>query len=152
MKTCMLCRLPRPEDEDLCQVCHNAEFRHGPPQVTDDTDPLLEANQSSEAYRLLERRVAAGREDFETVRRLAWLSWAINDIRAVDVWSHEASRLDGTAPDPHLLRGLVLRSEHRWREAWEEFSAALRRGPMEFEREGLLRLLQDEAASKDPDQ
>jgi hypothetical protein len=120
--------------------------------VPDETDGLLDADRMTDAYHTLEARVAAGKEDYETVRRLAWLSWAIDDIRAVDVWSHEASRLDPAAPDPHLLRGLVLRTEHRWHEAWEEFSAALRRGPMEFEREGLLRLLQDEASGNDPDQ
>jgi hypothetical protein len=151
MRVCSLCRLGRPEDEAVCRICGNQEFHDGPPPTPDDTDRLLAADEVGAAYLNLEQRVAGGEETFEVARRMAWLSWSLQDYRAVEVWSHEAMRLDNASSDPHLLRGLVFRAENRWHEAWEEFTAALRRPPMEPEREGLLRLLESEAAEKDPE-
>lgn len=151
VKVCSLCRLPRPENETVCRICGNQEFHAGLPPTPDDTDPLLSADAVGDAYLELEKRVSRGEETFEVARRLAWLGWALKDYRAVEVWSHEAMRLNDKSSDPHLLRGLVFRAEDRWHEAWEEFAAGLKRRPMEPEREGLLRLLESEAREKDPD-
>jgi hypothetical protein len=153
MKICYLCRLPRPEAEDRCAICRSEAYQRAPGSPTDDAlDQLFVENRFTEAFYCMEARVAAGGEDAETCRRLAWLAWAIDDMRAVQNWAHEAMRLDGASPEPHLLLGLLFRSEDRWREAWEEFGAALRRGPHDEAREAWLRQLRDEAAGKDPDQ
>jgi hypothetical protein len=151
MKYCSMCRLSRPENETVCRICGNQEFHEGPPPTSDDTDSLIALDAVGEAYLELEKRVRGGEETFEVARRMAWLSWALKDFRAVEVWSHEARRLNDASSDPHLLRGLVFRAEERWHEAWEEFRAGLNRREMEAEREGLLRLLEAEARGNDPE-
>jgi len=151
MRECSVCRLPRPDNETTCGVCGQGEvvasaIRGG------EIDSLIRENRLAEAYACLEEQVQRGEESADTCRKLAWISWSIDDIRAVQNWCHEWVRLDGRSAEPHLLMGLVLRQENRWHEAWEEFSAASKRGPLTPEREGFLALLRQEAAERDPEQ
>lgn len=152
MKYCRLCRLPRPAEEKACSVCDHTGFAESALSMNHPSDASLVEGRVTSVYLELEAEVAQGREDFETLRRLGWLAWAIDDIRAVDVWCHEASRHDRSSPEPHLLLGLVLRAEKRWHEAWEEFSVGLNRPGLDEERRAQLERYRDEVAALDPEQ
>jgi len=151
MRECTVCRLPRPEGEATCGLCGRGVVVESVAEET-PIDRMIRENRLREAFDGLEELVRRGEESPESCRRLAWIGWAIDDIRAVQNWCHEWMRLDDRTAEPHLLMGLVLESEDRWHEAWEESSAGLKRRPLTPEREGLLVLLRQEAAEKDPQQ
>jgi hypothetical protein len=102
------------------------------------------------AYEWLEGEVREGRETAEYCRRLAWLGLAIEDIRAVEIWSHESLRLAEEWAEPHVLLGYALLREGRNGEALEELEAALRR-PMNAQREALVAGFRDEARRRLPE-
>lgn len=86
-----------------------------------------DAGQMGEAIEVLERAVAEGDESPEICKELARLSLTVNEVRAFANWCHEAMRLDGADPEPHLMISRVLVANGRWEEAVESLTAALKR-------------------------
>jgi len=90
----------------------------------DFSQRLIAENRLPAAYEYLEQLLQEDRESPELCRQLGWLALAIDDTRAVEIWAHEAIRLDPGAPDPHILLGRVLEQCGRWEEARAEYLLA----------------------------
>lgn len=152
VKFCCLCQMPRPEDEALCILCGTAQFDapvEGP--LTDFGMRLISENRLAAAYEYLEGLVAGGAESAEHCIRLGWLAYAFTDLRAVEIWSHEALRLDAGTIGAHLLLGLVLQRSGRWAEAADEYAAGLGIRKASAERRSRLEELLSEARANIPE-
>jgi uncharacterized protein HemY len=152
VKICSLCLLPRPDHERVCAICENDEF--GAPVSGRDVGleyRLLAENHLDMAYRSLESDVARGEEDGRRALMLAWLAYTFGDARAVEIWCHEAIRLDPESPEPHLMLGLVLMRGERWAEAVEEFEAALHKPGVALERRAMLETYRANALANTPE-
>jgi tetratricopeptide (TPR) repeat protein len=152
MKICSLCLLPRADHERICAICDNSDFEPWPAAGEGDvTAQTIAANHFDLAYLRLERELAEGREDAQRARWLAWLAYTFGDIRAIEIWCHEAARLDPASSEPYLLMGIVLMRAERWPEAVEEFDAGLARPELPVERQALLGTLRAEAFANIPE-
>lgn len=135
MKICLMCQMPRPSAEPVCSLCLNPAFAPAPWQLPEDFGlRLIGENRLAAAYAYLEDLVAHDRETPAVTLRLAWLAYAFNDIRAVETWCHEATRLDEASAEPHILLGFVLQRAGRWDEALAEYGVALRKDGLNPER------------------
>ena len=152
MKSCCLCQMPRPVEEEACLLCGSAQFDSVMDAFPADFGlRLIGENRLAAAYEYLEVLVARGEESAELCHRLAWLAYAFTDFRAVEIWSHETLRLDETMLEAHLLLGLVLQRSGRWVEASEEYSAGLRKPIAATERRARLEALLAEARGNIPE-
>ena len=152
MKNCSLCRMPRPRDEQFCQLCGSVEFEASFEELPADFElRLIAENRLAVAYEYLEDLVARGVGSAEHCCRLGWLAFAFGDLRAVETWSHEALRLDIDTVEAHLLLGWVLQKSGRWEEAAEEYEAGLRRPAASPSRRVRLETLLEMARNKIPE-
>ena len=152
IKTCSLCRFPRPAAEQRCAICGNEDF--GPASAEEPDGLTLRCvadNEFGLAYRNLEEDLTRGEEDAQKTLWLAWLACYLCDYRAVEVWSHETSRLAPDSAEPHLLLGLVLLRARRWPEAVEECDAALRKPGLAVDRRAVLETMRAEAFAQIPE-
>ena len=151
-KRCWLCQMARPAAEGCCLVCGNAQFGEVEEALPAElADRLILENRFDVAYACLEDQVSRGEETAWGCRALAWMSYAFQDFRAVETWSHESIRLDGSSPEPHILLGFVLEKGTRWEEAVEEFDIALRNSELEEGRRKMLYGLRTRSFSKIPE-
>ena len=150
IKNCVLCGLPRPLNEVACAVCGCDEYEESSDSGSDLGGWLIAANRWRDAFALYEDDVAHNRDNAGACLRLAWLASVVRDFRAVEVWAHEAQRLEPDAPGAHILLGLVLRSESRWEECLAEFDAALVRLTLGSRRHAVLTTLRGNARSQLP--
>lgn len=152
MKLCCLCLLPRPDREPVCSICASDEFTSAEGDERAGLEyRLIGDNRLDMAYRSLEADVAAGLEDGRRALWLAWLAYAFNDARAVEIWCHEGVRLNPDSPEPHLMLGLVMMRGERWAEAAEEFEVALRKPGVPLERVALLETYRAGALARIPE-
>lgn len=89
---------------------------------------LKEKGEIAKAIDLLEQAVAVGDESAPICKELARLSFLIREVRAFANWCHEAMRIDGSDPEPHLMIARVLVTDGRWEEAIEALTAAGKTG------------------------
>ena len=152
MKTCSLCQLPRPDAEQVCAVCENAEFDEvvGASEADEAVEQILEGRFDL-AYKSLEQEIARGREEAGTALRMAWLAYAFRDTRAVETWCHEAIRLAPDWAEPHLLLGVVLMRGERWPEAVEELSTGMDKPGLTLERRALMETMCADASARIPE-
>ncbi len=144
--------MPRPAGENPCLLCGSVQFDPAIDELpTDFGLRLIGENRLAAAYEYLEGLVARGEESAGSCHRLAWLAYAFADFRAVEIWSHEALRLDEGMMEAHLLLGLVLQRSGRWEEAAEEYSAGLRKAGAPPHRRARLESLLDAARRKIPE-
>jgi hypothetical protein len=144
--------MARPEAEAVCLVCGNAQFgelQEAPPAEL--ADRLIYESRFDVAYACLEDLVSRGEETAWGCRALAWMSYAFQDLRAVETWSHESIRLEEESPEPHILLAFVLDKASRWAEAVEEFDIALRNSELEEGRRKMLYGLRARSHSKIPE-
>lgn len=123
---CPRCGFARPQPA-ACSICQTEGLLPWP-----DGRPLtlelrlIAADRLSDAYAALSDRVSRGAGDSEACLQLAWLAYAFQDLRAVEIWCHECARLDPASPGPHIVLGHVFQRSGRFEEALEEYEAALR--------------------------
>jgi hypothetical protein len=152
MKSCCLCLLPRADSERICAICDNVDFVPADAALEQSIEAqMIAANDFNHAYERLELDIAEGLEDATKALWMAWLAFVFGDIRAVEIWSHEAKRLDPASGEPHLLMGVVLMKAERWPEAVEEFEAGLAKPTLSLDREALLGTLRAEAYANIPE-
>lgn len=126
VRWCPKCGFARPEAA-VCSLCQTPGLLPWPADAALTLEQRLVAgDRLSEAYAALADRVSRGAEDAETCLRLAWLAYAFQDLRAVEIWCHECARLDPAAAEPHVVLGHVFQRSGRYEEAAEEYEAALR--------------------------
>ncbi|MBL8234035.1 MAG: hypothetical protein JNL98_36400 [Bryobacterales bacterium] len=77
------------------------------------------------AMDVLEQAVAIGDESCEICKELARLSLNVDEVRAFANWCHEAIRINGADPEPHLMISRVMVASERWAEAVESLEKAL---------------------------
>ena len=152
MTQCLLCGFPHLQTELPCAVCGCEEhFIVSEDAPADLACRLAGQGGLAECYAALEDLVARGEADAEDCLRLAWLSLAFEDARAVETWSHEAGRLDPAWAEPHLALAWALEKAGRWQEAVEEYEAALRRGVAGPGREAWAARRRDAALARIPE-
>lgn len=78
-----------------------------------------ERGELAEAFFHLESSVQLCPDNAEVCKFLARLSLSVNEIRAFQCWCHEASRIDPTDPEPHLMMAAVFEQKNRPAEAAE---------------------------------
>jgi len=123
---CSLCHLPRKEGLPDCPFCRYSGSGRQLNSIPEDfAERLTAEGRWDTAAAFLEGEVAAGRETAAGCLLLAWIALISNDLRAVEVWSHESLRIGQVQAGPHLLLGLVFERGERWEEAVLEFSLAL---------------------------
>lgn len=128
MTVCSLCRFPQIETEPSCTVCGVEQpFWIQEDSPGDLAQRLASQSRFGEAYASLEDLVASGRETAHVCLQLAWLSYALDDPRALETWCHEAERLAPDWPEPHLALAWAFETSNRLNEALEEYDAALKR-------------------------
>jgi uncharacterized protein HemY len=109
---------------------------------------LRDGGQISKAIDLLEQAVAAGDESAEICKELARLSLTVNEVRAFANWCHEATRIDGADPEPHIMIGRHLCGMRRWDEAAEALGVALKLGIADDAERAAVEELRDRAAAE----
>lgn len=137
---CPKCGFARPA-APVCSICQTP----GPLPWPDDRPITLEqrlaaADRLSDAYAALADRVSSGHQDAASCLALAWLAYAFQDLRAVEIWCHECARLDPASAGPHIVLGHVFERSGRYEEAVAEYEAALRLPALEEPARGLVAL------------
>lgn len=124
---CPRCGLARPRPA-ACSICQTGGLLPWPDgRLLTLELRLIAADRLGEAYAALSGRASRGAGDFEACLQLAWLAYAFQDLRAVEIWCHECARLDPGSAGPHVVLGHVFQRSGRFEEALEEYEAALRR-------------------------
>jgi tetratricopeptide (TPR) repeat protein len=153
MNECLLCRFAHIQTELSCAVCGcEQQFMTKPEmEIAEDlTRRLAAAGRFGEAYASLEDLVARGEESADACLRLAWLGFAVGDLRALETWCHEAERLAPDWAEPHLALGWAFEQAGRLPEAIEEYDAGLRRGVAPEERAAWVRARRDAVQGRLP--
>lgn len=123
---CPKCGFARPESA-VCSICQTPGPLPWPEQLAVTLEQrLVAADRLNDAYAALSDRVSGGAQDSETCLQLAWLAYAFQDLRAVEIWCHECARLDPASAGPHIVLGHVFQRSSRYEEAADEYEAALR--------------------------
>lgn len=90
---------------------------------------LAESNQLGDAFLALEECVTLDPDHLPACKELARLSLLANEVRAFSNWLHEAMRIAGDDPEPHVMLAEHLVARRRWEEADMEIRIALRKSP-----------------------
>lgn len=93
------------------------------------------------AFAALERAVELDPQHAAACKELARLSLQANEKRAFTNWCHEAMRVDGSDPEPHLMMAEVLVAGRRWEEAADELRVARALRPMQADKAHTLQTL-----------
>ncbi|MBI5085561.1 MAG: hypothetical protein HZB13_13295 [Acidobacteria bacterium] len=149
---CPMCGMASSAAAGACSICGASGLAPWPAGAELPLDQRLTASgRLADAYALLQDQVSRVQQDAPSCVRLAWLAYAFEDMRAVEIWCHEASRLDGDSAEPHMLLGLEFQRSARWPEALEEYGAALRKPGLSTERHELLTRLSAECRGQMPE-
>lgn len=144
---CPKCSFAQPQTQ-VCSICQTPAPLPWPEHLPVTLEQrLVAAGRLSDAYAALSDRISRGAEDAPSSIALAWLAYAFQDLRAVEIWCHEAARLDPASANPHVVLGHVFERSGRYEEAAAEYRAALSRpslaGPSRQAVETSLRLALD---------